>query len=339
MRHPRPHRLHQQPHRLARHLGEALHPQHVRRLGRRRHPRRQLLRPRHGAAAPPRSCRSRRGRAPARRRAASAGRRSAPRPPAPARAAPPDRPGRARPARSSPPARGAAPPAPAPPPAPPASSRSAFDSTIRSAQATWSPNTSSTGSSWSSEASAARCAASASRSAATRPSASAGPSTTATMLSTVTRLFTPGHWKACTSGFGSASPLVSIRMWSTRGTRREDPVQRRHEVVGHRAADAAVRELDDILLRAALDPAALQDLAVDPDVAELVDEDRQPPPAGVLQQMPDQRRLPGPEKPGDDGARNPCGGARSWQILQDVGMGNARDRARASAPRAGRGTA
>ena len=62
----------------------------------------------------------------------------------------------------------------------PASIRSRLASTIRSAQATWSPNTSSTGSSCSSAGSAARCAASAPRSAATRPSASAGPSTTAT---------------------------------------------------------------------------------------------------------------------------------------------------------------
>ena len=47
---------------------------------------------------------------------------------------------------------------------------------------------------------------------ATCPSASAQPSTTATTLSTVTRLLTPGHWNACTKGFGSASPLVSITM-------------------------------------------------------------------------------------------------------------------------------
>jgi len=43
-------------------------------------------------------------------------------------------------------------------------------------------------------------------------SESFGPSTTATTLSTATRLLTPGHWNAWTSGFGSASPLVSIRM-------------------------------------------------------------------------------------------------------------------------------
>ena len=72
-------------------------------------------------------------------------------------------------------------------------------------------------------------------------------------------------------------------------------------------------------------PQPLQDLPVDPDVAELVDEDREPPPAGVLQQVPDQRRLPRPEKPGDDGAGNPCRTARSWQLLQDVGMRNAGD--------------
>ena len=92
---------------------------------------------------------------------------------------------------------------------------------------------------------------------ATRPSASAGPSTTAMTPSTVTRLFTVGHWKAWTSGFGRASPEVSIRMWSTFGSQRQDLVERRHEIVGDRAADAAIGQLDDVFLRAGLDAAAL----------------------------------------------------------------------------------
>ena len=105
---------------------------------------------------------------------------------------------------------------------------------------------------------------------------------------------------------------------------RQDPVQRRHEVVRHRAADAPVGQLDDVLVRAPLHPAAPQDLPVDPDVAELVHDHREPPPPGILQHMPDQRRLPRPEKPGDDGAGN-AGQHRSWQLLQDVGIGNAGD--------------
>ena len=74
-------------------------------------------------------------------------------------------------------------------------------------------------------------------------------------------------------------------MWSTFGRARQDLVERRHEIVGHGAADAAIGELDDVLLRAGLDAAALEDLAVDADVAELVDDDRQPPAAGVLEHM------------------------------------------------------
>ena len=94
------------------------------------------------------------------------------------------------------------------------------------------------------------------------------------------------------------------------GRARQDQVERRHEIVGDGAADAAIGELDDILLRAGLDAAALQDVAVDADVAELVDDDRQPPAAGVFQDVADQRRLAGAEKAGDDGAgdaRQRCG--------------------------------
>ena len=82
----------------------------------------------------------------------------------------------------------------------------------------------------------------------------------------------------------------------------EDGVQRRHEFVGHGAAQAAVGKLDDVLLGARGVAAAFEDLAVDADVAELVDDHRQAAPAGVGQHVADQRRLPGAEKAGDDRA-------------------------------------
>ena len=56
---------------------------------------------------------------------------------------------------------------------------------------------------------------------------------------------------------------------------RQDLVQRRHEIVGHRAADAAIRQFDDVLLRTGFDAAAPQDLTVDADIAEFVDDQRQ----------------------------------------------------------------
>ena len=80
--------------------------------------------------------------------------------------------------------------------------------------------------------------------------------------------------------------------------------QRRHrggEIVGDRAADAAVGELDDRLARAGRIGAALEQVAVDADVAEFVDDEREAPAAGVGEQVTDQRRLAGAEKAGDDG--------------------------------------
>ena len=88
---------------------------------------------------------------------------------------------------------------------------------------------------------------------------------------------------------------------------RQDQVESRHEVVRDGAADAAVGELDDILLRASLDPAALEDVSVDADVAELVDDDGEPLAFGMLDHMADQRRLAGAEKAGDHGAGHPSG--------------------------------
>ena len=55
---------------------------------------------------------------------------------------------------------------------------------------------------------------------------------------------------------------------------RQQRLDGRHEVVGDGAADAAIGEFDDVLLGAALDAAVLKDVAVDPDIAELVDDER-----------------------------------------------------------------
>ena len=85
---------------------------------------------------------------------------------------------------------------------------------------------------------------------------------------------------------------------------RQDGVKRRHEFIGHRAAQAAIGELDDILLRAGGVAAAFEDFAVDADVAEFVDDDGQPPALRVGEDVADQRRFAGAEKAGDDGAGN-----------------------------------
>ena len=148
----------------------------------------------------------------------------------------------------------------------------------------------------------ARCRAIASGSSAKRPAATAAPSTTAITPSTVTREAISGQLNAFTSGLGSARPEVSITMCSGGFGRSSSALQRRHEIVGDGAADAAVGQLDDRVLGAALDAAALQDLAVDADIAELVDDHREAAAVGILQHVAHQRGLPGAEEAGDDGA-------------------------------------
>ena len=89
-------------------------------------------------------------------------------------------------------------------------------------------------------------------------------------------------------------------MWSGRGSRFSSARHGGREIVGDGAADAAVGELDDVVLGARLGAAALQDIAVDADVAEFVDDQREPAAAGMSEDMADQRRLAGTEKAGDD---------------------------------------
>ena len=57
---------------------------------------------------------------------------------------------------------------------------------------------------------------------------------------------------------------------------RQNGVERRHEFVGDRAAQAAIGQFDDILLRASVVAAAFENFAVDADIAELVDDDGEP---------------------------------------------------------------
>src|SRR6185312_16932516 len=81
----------------------------------------------------------------------------------------------------------------------------------------------------------------------------------------------------------------------------DEPHDRRREIVGYRAADAAIGEFDDRVLRTGGAGAILDEIAVDADVAEFVDDERKAPAARVRQEMADQRRLAGAEKAGDDG--------------------------------------
>ena len=84
----------------------------------------------------------------------------------------------------------------------------------------------------------------------------------------------------------------------------EQRVQGRDEIVGDGAADAAVRQFDDVLLRAACDAAALDEGAVEAEIAELVDENGEAAPAGILEKVAHQGGLAGAEEAGDDGAGN-----------------------------------
>ncbi len=82
---------------------------------------------------------------------------------------------------------------------------------------------------------------------------------------------------------------------------RHQRLDGRDEIVGDGAADAAVGELDDVLDRAIVVGAGLQNVAVNPERAELVDENGEPLAAGIAHQVTDQRCLSRTEKAGDDG--------------------------------------
>ena len=105
---------------------------------------------------------------------------------------------------------------------------------------------------------------------------------------------------------------------------REDRVERRHELVRDRAAETAIGELDDVLFRAGRVAAALQDFAVDADIAELIDDDGEPAPVRLAEDVPDQRCLARAEKARDDGAGN-AGDRRRHSVSSSKSSGGTRE--------------
>ncbi len=120
-----------------------------------------------------------------------------------------------------------------------------------------------------------RCRTSSAGSSAKRPAATAAPSTTAMTPSTV-------------SARADRRPVERLhqRLGQREARGLDDDVVRPvlaaekrldgwDEIVGHGAAQAAIGELDDVFLAAALNAARAQDVAVDADIAELVDDERE----------------------------------------------------------------
>ncbi len=96
------------------------------------------------------------------------------------------------------------------------------------------------------------------------------------------------------------------------GWPRQQFFKGRDEIIGNRAADAAIRKLDNIVLGAGFRAAPFQDFAINPEITKFVDNQRDPLALRVLQHMPDQRGFSGTKKPGDDGG----GGFRGHCDLQ-----------------------
>ena len=85
---------------------------------------------------------------------------------------------------------------------------------------------------------------------------------------------------------------------------RQDGVERRDEFIGDGAAQTTVRQLDDVLLGAGGIAAAFENVAVDADIAELIDDDGEPAALRVSDHVANERGFAGAEKAGDDGAGN-----------------------------------
>ena len=114
-----------------------------------------------------------------------------------------------------------------------------------------------------------------------------------------------------------------MTMWSGFGSRASRGRHGRRKIVGDGAADAAVGELDDRLARAGLVGAALEQRAVDPDLAELVDDEREPPAARMAEDVADHGGFAGAEKAGDDGDGGL--GEHSWGPIARGVSGGVRD--------------
>src|SRR6185437_13363155 len=81
----------------------------------------------------------------------------------------------------------------------------------------------------------------------------------------------------------------------------QQPLDGGQEILGDGAADAAIGELDHVVRRACGVAAAQEDLAVDAELAELVDDEGDAAAAGVGEQVAHEAGLAGAEKAGDDG--------------------------------------
>ena len=190
----------------------------------------------------------------------------------------------------------------------------------RSAQASWSPNTSSSGLSWSIAGSAARCA----RDRVGIVGEAAGGERGGV-----------DHGEDAVdrrrgADFGPGERLHQrLRQRQARGLDRRcgraatarsiSRVKRRQEIVGDRAAEAAIRQLDDVVVAAGRVAAAEQQLAVDAELAELVDDDRQAVAGGGGDQMAHQAGLAGAEKAGDDRRGDAPHGSASLQHQRQAG--------------------
>ena len=84
----------------------------------------------------------------------------------------------------------------------------------------------------------------------------------------------------------------------------QQPSHGRDEIVGDGAADAAIGQFDDVVLGAGFRATALEHIAIDAEIAEFIDDQRDFPAACVGEQVADHRRLAGAEKAGNDGCRN-----------------------------------
>ena len=138
----------------------------------------------------------------------------------------------------------------------------------------------------------------------TRPSDSASASTTVTTPSTVARVRTAGQANALSSGCGNARPDVSMTMASSGPISRQQFIHGRNEIVGDRAADAAIGEFDDIAGGAGLCRAFLDQPAVKPGIAEFIDDHGDAAAIGLGQQRAQQRGLAGAEEAGEHGDGN-----------------------------------
>ena len=87
------------------------------------------------------------------------------------------------------------------------------------------------------------------------------------------------------------------------------------EVIRDGAADAAVGKLEDVVLHAVLDAAALDDLRVDAELAELVDDEREATTVGVGEEVADEARLARAEEAGDHGGGGP-GRHGQWSLVR-----------------------